>query len=137
MKFETTVDLRYTDLDTYGHVNNAVYATIIEEARVDYLETVLDGVDADVAGLDNGTGIVLANLELSFQRPLRRTEKVTVRVRVPKLGSSSIPFEYEIRDDGAVVATGETTVVTIDRETGESVPIPEDWREAIEDFEES
>jgi len=132
--FETTATVRYADLDTYGHANNAVYATLLEEARIDYFEEVL-GVGREVSGLEGETGTVLANLELSFERPLRETGDVTVALGVPELGTSSIPFEYEIRADGETVATGETTLVVIDRESGEPRPIPDAWRERIESGE--
>ena len=134
MTFETTVALRYDDLDTYGHVNNVRYGTYLEEARIDYLATVVgDGSRAFLAGGE--TGIVIKTLEIEFERPVRATERVTVSVQVPSLGTTSFPMVYEIRDDGAVAATGETTVVTYDREAGEQRPIPERWRDAISEFE--
>jgi len=132
--FTTAVPVRFDDLDTYGHVNNARYGTYLEEGRIDYLARVVgDGGRASLAGSDDG--IVIANLELDFERPVRATDSVTVAVRVPELGTKSFPFEYEVRDDGAVAATGETTVVTYDRAAGAPQPIPEAWREAINEFE--
>lgn len=134
-KFETTVDVRYTDLDTYGHVNNAVYATFLEEARVDYLTHVIGGEHADITGSGDGLGIVLATLELDFEASLGPSDSVTVAVRVPRLGESSFPIEYEVREDGTTLATGETTVVVFDRGSRESRPIPDSWRENIRAFE--
>lgn len=134
-EFETEVDVRYNDLDTYGHVNNAVYATLLEEARVDYLTNVLDGADADITGSADGLGIVLATLELEFQSSLGPSDSVTVAVRVPRLGESSFPLEYEVRENGTVLATGETTVVVFDRESRDSQPIPDTWRDRISEFE--
>jgi acyl-CoA thioester hydrolase len=133
-EFETEVAVRYGDLDTYGHVNNAVYATLLEEARVDYLTQVV-GEHADITGTGNGLGIVLATLELEFQSSLGPSDSVTVAVRVPRLGESSFPIEYEVREDGDVLASGETTVVVFDRERRESRPIPDAWRANIEAFE--
>lgn len=134
-EFTTTVDVRYNDLDTYGHVNNAIYGTYIEEARVDYLETVLGGEIADITGEGEETGMVVANLQLDFEQPIRLADEVTVGVRVPRLGEKSFPFEYEIRSQGGVAATGETTMVAYDRGTEGSVPIPDSWRESITEFE--
>ena len=134
MNFETEVPLRFDDLDTYGHVNNVRYGTYLEEARIDYLATVVgDGDRSFLAGSDDG--IVIKTLEIEFEQPIRSADSVTVSVRVPRLGTTSFPFEYEIRDDGAVAATGETTVVTYDRAAGEPQPIPERWRDAISEFE--
>ena len=135
-EFTTTVDVRYNDLDTYGHVNNALYGTYVEEARVDYLETVVGGAAADITGSGEETGMVVANLQLDFERPIRLADEVTVGVRVPRLGEKSFPFEYEIRTaDGEVAATGETTMVAYDRGQGSSVSIPDSWRESIGEFE--
>jgi acyl-CoA thioester hydrolase len=137
MSFEytTEVEVRYTDIDTYGHVNNATYATYFEEARIDYLEDVVDSDDALLSGSESGTGIVIANLEIDFVQPVHIGDAVVVAVRVPRLGEKSFPFEYEVRTDDGVAATGETTVVTYDRDTESSRSIPEEWREAITQFE--
>jgi acyl-CoA thioester hydrolase len=137
MSFEymTEVEIRYADIDTYGHVNNATYATYFEEARIDYLYDVVDCGEALLSGSESGTGIVIANLEVDFVQPVRISDSVAVAVRVPRLGEKSFPFEYEVRTEDGVAATGETTVVTYDRDTESSRPIPEDWRDAITQFE--
>ena len=135
-EFTTEVALRYDDLDTYGHVNNVRYGTYLEEARIDYLaEVVADGDRDFLSTTGEGTGIVIANLGIEFERPVRVNDSVTVGVRVPRLGSKSFPFEYEVRDGDTVAATGETTVVTYDRAAGEPQPIPDQWRDAISQFE--
>jgi acyl-CoA thioester hydrolase len=126
--FVADVDVRFRDIDAMGHVNNAVYATYLEEARTAYFDEVLDASLADVQ-------TVLANVALEFRRPVELGDDVTVAVRVPELGRSSIPMEYEVRADGEVAATGEAVQVAVDGETGESRPIPEAGREKIESFE--
>ena len=137
MSFEytTEVEVRYADIDTYGHVNNATYATYFEEARIDYLYGVIDAGEALLSDSESGTGIVIANLEIDFVQPVEINDSVAVAVRVPRLGQKSFPFEYEVRTEDGVAATGETTVVTYDRDTESSRPIPEDWRGAITQFE--
>ncbi|MEF8822283.1 MAG: thioesterase family protein [Halovenus sp.] len=137
MSFEYTTEIavRYADIDTYGHVNNATYATYFEEARIDYLYDVIDAGEALLSDSESGTGIVIANLEVDFVQPVKINDSVAVAVRVPRLGQKSFPFEYEVRTDDGVAATGETTVVTYDRDTESSRPIPEDWRDAITQFE--
>ena len=126
--FTTEVDVRFRDLDTMGHVNNAVYATYLEEARVAYFDAVLDAALHEV-------DTVLANIELEFRRPIELGDEVTVAVRIPELGESSIPMEYEVRANGEVAATGEAVQVVIDRDSGSSKAIPKEWRDAIEAFE--
>ncbi|WP_276301818.1 acyl-CoA thioesterase [Halorussus lipolyticus] len=126
--FATDVDVRYRDLDTMGHVNNAVYASYFEQARVAYFDEVLDVPLREIES-------VLATLEIEFRRPVEIDHDVTVAVRVPELGDSSLPMEYEVRADDTVAATGETVQVAVDRETKSSRPIPDDWREDIREFE--
>lgn len=126
--YETEVSVRFQDLDVAGHVNNAVYVTYLEEARVDYLEEVLD------VGLDDLSAVV-ANLEIDYRRPVQELGDVTVAVRTLEPGTSSVPMEYEIRVDGEVVVTAETVMVTVDYETGETYPVPDEWRERVAAFE--
>ncbi|WP_128476147.1 acyl-CoA thioesterase [Halorussus pelagicus] len=126
--FTHDVDVRYRDLDTMEHVNNAVYANYFEQARVAYFEEVLDVPLREIES-------VLASLEIDFRRPVEIDHDVTVAMRVPELGESSMPMEYEVRADGEVAATGETVQVAVDRETKSSRPIPESWREDIRAFE--
>lgn len=126
--YEQDVPVRFQDLDAVGHVNNAVYVTYLEEARIGYMEEVL-GVQAE------DSGAVIAHLEVDYRRPVRKDGYVTVALRTPELGTSSIPMEYEIRTGEDVVATAETVMVTTDYDTGETRPIPDSWRERIEAYE--
>ncbi|MCU4799975.1 acyl-CoA thioesterase [Halobacteria archaeon HArc-gm2] len=136
--FETTVDVRYSDVDTYGHVNNATYATYLEEARIDYLDAVLGDEARSLAAESaegDDVGIVVASLDIQYRHSVGLVEAVTVSVRVPRLGGSSFPIEYEVRSDGDVAAEGTTTMVAYDRAAGASRPLPDSWRERISSFE--
>jgi len=158
--FQTEIPVRYSDIDSYGHVNNATYATYLEEARIDYLEAVLgtadltdsvdDGRDADHGTADrqaaaegetdedpgaSAIGMVVANLEIDFRRSIQTADAVTVTVTVAEMGTSSVTLEYEIRSAEGVHATARTTMVAFDRQARESRPLPDDWRAALETFE--
>ena len=129
MTFETTIDVRYRDIDAMGHVNNAVYASYLEQARIDYFQHLL-GVDL------SSVGVVLASLSIDYERPIELPDgPVRVELDVPRIGDSSIPMEYELyRADGELVATGETVQVAFDKEAQKPTSIPEPWREAITEF---
>ena len=125
-EFETELRVRFRDIDTMGHVNNALYATYLEQARADYFWEVIGERLPEV-------GSVLASLSIEFHEPIDPGETITVAVRVTDLGATSIPMAYEIRrENGAVAATAETVQVVYDRETETTKPVPEAWREAIE-----
>lgn len=127
--YEKEIAVRFRDCDLMGHVNNAVYATYLEQARVEYIE---DVVGESVMSV----GAVVADLHLDFERPIDRGDSVIVAVRAGELGTTSIPLQYEIRAEGEVAATGETLMVTFDRDAGEPAPIPDTWRERIDEHEE-
>ena len=126
--YETKIDVRFRDLDLMGHLNNAVYATYLEQARIEYIEAVVEQPLME-------TGAVVADLHLDFERPIDWGDDVVVAVRAGELGTSSIPLEYEVRADGDIAATAETLMVTFDPDEGESRPIPDAWRERIQDHE--
>ncbi|MDS0477503.1 thioesterase family protein [Natrinema sp. 1APR25-10V2] len=124
-EYETAVDVRLRDIDFMGHVNNATYATYLEQAREEYFHDVLD-----VSLVDTDT--VLVSLELAYAKPIEAGDDVTIAVSVNDLGTSSIPMTYEIRANGERAATAETVQVLVDSETGESRPLPSEWRTRIE-----
>lgn len=125
--FTVDIDVRYNDVDLLGHVNNAIYASYLEAARVEYLPEVLGTVDS----LES----VLAHLEIDFERPITLEDDVEVAIWVTDIGTSTITFAYEVRASGEVAATAETVQVAYDAEAKESRPVPDEWRERIEAFE--
>lgn len=108
------------------HVNNAVYATYLEQARAEFFRAMLD---VSLTAVDT----VLATLRIEYHGPIELGDTVTVALSIPELGDSSIPMEYEIRrDSGEVAATAETVQVYYDREAETSKPLPEEWRARLE-----
>jgi acyl-CoA thioester hydrolase len=125
-EYETELQVRFRDLDAMGHVNNAVYATYLEQARVDYYADVL-GV-----GLDD-IDTVLVNLEIDYRHEVvLDDETVTIAMGVRSIGESSVVVGYEVRAGGRVAATAETTQVYVDPEAGTSRPLPDEWVEKME-----
>ncbi|AAG19726.1 MULTISPECIES: thioesterase family protein [Halobacterium] len=126
--FTETVDVRYQDHDTMGHVNNAVYVTYMEQARFAYLT---DGIGRAPTDLD----MVVVNLSVDFNRPVEFADTVTVGASITHVGDTSFTMAYEVRDDDGVVATGETVQVALDPDTGQPRSVPDDWRRAIDAIE--
>jgi len=130
-RFSTTLEIRWRDLDPMGHANNAVYFTYLEQARVHYLRE-LDVVPRDPAGI----GFILAEASCQFKSPLQLDERVTIHTRVSQLHNSSFVFEYRMEgQDGRLVATARTVQVCYDYQAQRSIPIPDEWRQAITAYE--
>ena len=118
MTYEKRIEVRWRDVDALRHVNNAVYATYLEEARDGWLEQALgdDGALWDY---------VLARLAIDFRNEVGLGEKaVLARVSLARIGNSSLTLREEIRKlDGTLAAEAESVIVARDRETGRSRPL--------------
>ncbi|MWG33432.1 acyl-CoA thioesterase [Halomarina oriensis] len=127
MTFQTTIPVRFRDIDPLGHVNNAVYVTYLEATRTAFYESVLE-----MSMLDIDT--VLAHVEVDFVRPIAGEASVVVDLSVGELGRSSVPMEYVIHDGDSdrPFAAARSVQVFVDVETGTSRPLPDWYREALE-----
>jgi len=126
--FTIPVPVRFRDLDPLGHVNNAVHASYIEEARVAYFKQLLD-VDLDTVGT------VVASLSVDYRQPIELGDELVVEITVPAIGTTSLTTEYELRVEEVVVAEATVVQVLYDYETSEPTAIPDEWRAKIESFE--
>jgi len=130
-RFSTTLEVRWRDLDPLGHVNNAVYLTYLEQARVHYLRE-LGLVPSGPAGI----GFILAEVSCQFKSPLGLGEHVTIYARVSELHNSSFVFEYRMEgEDGQLAATARSVQVCYDYQVQRPIPIPDQWRETITAYE--
>lgn len=127
-RFAASVPLRWVDVDSAGVVNNAVYLSLMEQARYLYFTHL---------GLlrDHAVPFLLAETTVKFLRPGRLPMNVEVAARVGQLGTSSFQMDFEVRADAEVLATGHAALVWVDAAM-RPTPIPGDVRAAIEQFEE-
>ncbi len=132
-RFFHPIEVRYGDLDPQGHVNNACYLTYMEQARIAYIQAL--GLWPGGTFLD--IGIILAEAQVVFNSPILYGQKVRVGVCVSRLGNKSLTMDYLVEDteDGKRLASGSSTLVTYDYRISKTLPLPEDWRRAIESFE--
>jgi acyl-CoA thioester hydrolase len=129
------VSVRWGDMDSMGHVNNACYFTYCESARMSYFHAV--HMEEHFAG--GRFGPALAAATLNFRRQVRYPAEIEVATRVVEFGRSSFKMEYVLTEAGegerAVVAEGTGVIVWTDYGAGRSAPLPDGLREAIRQFE--
>ena len=127
MTHEKAVEIRWSDVDAYQHVNNAVYATYLEECRDEWVERALGEVG-------DSWDLVLARVAIDFRRELRlEDEEVVVSCMLERVGNSSLTLREQVRTrDGELAAEAEAVLVARDRELGRSRPLTDDEREAFE-----
>jgi len=127
------VSVRWGDVDSMGHVNNAKYFTYCESARMGYFAAVRMTEHKE----DPRHGPALAAANLNFRRQVHWPAELDVRTRVSRIGRSSFDMQYEIvrRGTDEVVADGSGVIVWVDYAAGRSIPLPAELRAAIERFE--
>jgi len=122
--------VRFRDLDALGHVNNAVYATYLESARIAYYQ-LITGEPLDQLGM------ILAESTISFRAPAFFNDRLAVGVRVSSFGTKSFVMEYAIAraSDAALLATGRTVLVAYDYKAGHSLPVSEAFRARVAELQ--
>ncbi len=130
---KTTMDVRYRDVDLMGHVNNAVYFTYLEQARIDYFRDLFAAYPA----LARPPGFIVASARIDYRAPIVEDERLDVWIRVSEIGRSSFKMAHEIRRlaRDEVAATGETIQLTYDYKAAQAVPLSSELCAAFEDFE--
>ncbi|MCC8475199.1 acyl-CoA thioesterase [Xanthomonas arboricola] len=121
------ISVRWRDMDSMGHVNNAKYISYLEEARVRWML----GVEG-VAMTDRIAPVVAAT-NVNYKRPLIWPNDILVELFVERLGSSSITIGHRIldqKDEGVLYSDGNVVVVWIDTQTGKSASLPDAVRAA-------
>jgi acyl-CoA thioester hydrolase len=122
-----TVPTRFADADAMGHVNNAVYLTYAEAARIAWWSDVTG--EPIIREGDRSEGLILAELEIAFRAPVFFGEVVTVETRATRIGRTSLALEHRLTAgpiDGPVrlVGTIRSVIVRYDYETERPTP----WR---------
>ena len=127
MSHEKRVEIRWSDVDAYLHVNNAVYATYLEECRDEW-------VDATLGDAGDSWDFVLARVAIDFRRELRLEDaEVVVSGALERIGNSRLTLSEQIRTrDGVLAAAAAAVLVARDRERGRPRPLTEREREAFE-----
>ena len=123
------VPLRWRDLDSYHHVNNASFATLIEEARVRWFASLPGPWRAA-----NAEPLV-ARLELDYLSPMQYPGTARIELRLERLGNSSLHLLHEVRNalqPEQIFARGKTVLVWVDPSVGKSTPIPEFIRSSLQ-----
>lgn len=118
--YSTSIELRFSDLDAYGHVNSAVYFTYLETARVKLFHDFFKEVTAQ------GIFTVVARAECDFKIPITLYDEVIVTLWVAKTGRSSFDLDYRVHDGHEkTYATARTTMVCFDSVKNVPMPLPE------------
>jgi acyl-CoA thioester hydrolase len=117
----TIENVRLRDVDSAGHVNNSVYATYLEQARV--------------AIFGFGAPFVLARLAIDFRAPAVFGEEIQIGTRVTRVGHRTVHLQHRVTGQAGLVAEATGVLVAIDKANRCSIPVPQRWRRHLLDTE--
>jgi acyl-CoA thioester hydrolase len=113
-RFTFACPVRWSDLDAYGHVNNARFLTLYEEARV-----ALMFIEARKAGLTSfEQGVVISRHEIDYMRPVDYTDPVHIELWIEEIRPSRFTVVYELFDGGTVASRARSVCVPFDLAAG-------------------
>lgn len=127
------IPVRWADMDTYGHVNNAKYFTYCESSRMGWF----DAIELYSFRQAPQHGPALVTATCNFRRQVHHPASLDVGARATRIGSKSFQLEYELyhQGDGQLVADGSSVVVWVDYESSQAIPLPEALKERIRHYE--
>ena len=125
------LQIRFNDVDKFGHVNNTVYFQFYDTTKTDYIATVCKGVDWE------RLAIVVVKIEAEFVSQIKGNDHIAGRTRIVKIGNKSFHLEQDVIDSDTheVKSRCFSVMVLYDLERQQTIPLPDEWRKAISDFE--
>lgn len=118
--FSTPIELRFSDLDLYGHVNSVVYFSYLETARVKLFKDFFRELT------EKQIFTLVARAECDYRLPILFGDQLIVSVVVARIGTSSFDLDYRLHDGREkTYATARTTMVCFDNAKKVTVPVPE------------
>jgi acyl-CoA thioester hydrolase len=131
MRHISKVHLRWDDLDAFGHINNAVYLTYIQEARADFTWFSRQRIGKSPLLSD----MVVARAEVDYIEPIYEGGmEIECQIWITRIGNASFEMEYEVIHDGIIRARAKTTQVAVSLETKKSRPLSDEEREFLTEY---
>ncbi len=132
-KYYYPIQVRFGDLDPFGHVNNARFLSYLESTRMAYFQHLKLWDGESFLSLE----MIVADVHIAFIKPIFLGQNIRVGQRVSRIGNKSLEFVYQIEDSdtGDVMAKADCVMVAYNYETLTSIPIKDDWRKMINEFE--
>ena len=121
--------VEWGDMDSFGHVNNVVYYTYAQNARIHY--------NSQLNLFNKKTFSVMAASSCQYFKPVIYPDTLWIGVRIKKIGNASLIHEYTYYSTAmnTIVASGESVLVYLDKATGQKKNIDDTKKAAISDFE--
>lgn len=133
-RHQVPVQMRFSDVDGFGHVNNGVYSDYYDLGRMYYLRDVLGWLPGDTKRDDQ---LVVVNTRTDFIGQIFLGQSIQVLTRIYELGNKSLKMiQWLIEEDSdEPLSVCESVMAGFRRSEGGSFVLPEEWREAVKNYE--
>ncbi|MCL7748054.1 acyl-CoA thioesterase [Halalkalibacter alkaliphilus] len=129
-EFYIPVQVRFSETDAFGHLNNTNAFVYFEDARIALFKEL--GLMQKWSKASYSQIIVVADLQCDFHKQVPFDEQLQVGVKVQRLGTSSVDLHYvAVTSQGDICLTGRGTIVQISKETGRGAAFDEETRKLL------
>lgn len=128
MKGQIEIKVRGYHCDMFGHINNARYLELLEEARWSAFE------DSEFTPADfsvRGWAFIVVNINISYRSEGRVGDTIRIVTDLARIGTKSITLSQKIeeKESGRLIADAEVTFVIMDQKQGKAIPVPEEVKD--------
>lgn len=127
----TPIAVRWGDMDSMGHVNNAMFFTYDEQTRIDYFASLMKNDPK----FWKDYGLILARIECDFLAQVHAPALLEARFRITEFGRTSMKTQAGMFLGDKLVAVTRGVLVWFDYKQGKALPIPDDVKSGIRAFE--
>lgn len=132
-KYKTPIAIRFSDIDAVGHVNNAIYLTYFEVARINYWREAINWNLRE-------KGIIVGRSEVNYLKPIMMDDEIACYVRTTRIGNSSFDVMHVLvrktPNGEEICTTGKTVCISYDYAANKSVSIPAAERHRMIEYDE-
>ena len=126
MEKTVEIQVRFRDLDAYGHVNNAVYMSYLETARVDMIH------DLFMRDMSKNIQYLLVSVKLDYLQPILLSDRVFVHCKFDDIGKVRFKVRYNVHNgEGKIFAEGYSEHALFNGNTKRPMRLPEEWKKEV------
>lgn len=131
-KSSLNIQIRFSDIDAIGHINNNIYFSYFDLGKAHYFENLKSSYVSWTDGL-----IVVAHLEVDFIAPVFYKESIAVESKIIKVGNKSAVFLQQIRNilTDEIKCRCTSVIVAFNPTTNKGMVIPDIWKRGMSEFE--
>ena len=119
-KVSTDIQIRYSDIDEYGHVSNSVYSQYFDIGRIHFF--------TELKKITEVPNMVIVSIKMDMLKEIRFNDEVVIKTRCSKMGNKSMTFEQNIFSNNELAAKGVVISAGFNPQTRKAIKLPDDWQ---------